>query len=80
MTRLTLPRRQFLTLGGAAFAASALGGPASAQGAAAPISFGYQATSWGTIGMLCEAEGLFKKAGANVNIFKFDGTRPHATP
>ena len=37
------------------------------------INFGYQTTSWGTIGMLVETEGLFKKAGANVAIHKFDG-------
>lgn len=73
MTKLTLPRRDFLTLTGAAMTAAAFGSGARAQGAAAPLNFGYQATSWGTIGMLCEAQGLFKQAGANVSILKFDG-------
>lgn len=73
MTKLTLPRRDFLTLTGAAMTAAAFGSGARAQSAAAPLNFGYQATSWGTIGMLCEAQGLFKQAGANVNILKFDG-------
>lgn len=73
MSGFMLPRRDFLALAGASGLAAAFGQDAWAQGAAAPISFGYQATSWGTIGMLCEAQGLFKKAGANVTIHKFDG-------
>ena len=73
MTRLTLPRRAFLTLAGGAVAATALPTIARAQGAAAPLAFGYQNTSWGVIGMIAEAEDLFKKAGANVTIYKFDG-------
>ena len=43
-----------------------------AHAEAAPINFGFQNTSWGTIGMIAEAEDLFKKAGGNVNIHKFD--------
>lgn len=72
MTKLALPRRDFLTLAGAAAATTAFGSGARAQGAGAPLNFGFQNTSWGTIGMIAEAQDLFKKAGANVNIFKFD--------
>jgi aliphatic sulfonates family ABC transporter substrate-binding protein len=72
MTKMTLPRREFLTIAGAAVAASALPTGLRAQGAMAPLNFGFQETSWGTIGMIAEAEDLFKKAGANVNILKFD--------
>lgn len=71
MTKLALPRRDFLTLAGAAATAAAFGSGARAQGAAA-LNFGFQNTSWGTIGMIAEAQDLFKKANANVNIFKFD--------
>ena len=73
MTRLTLPRRDFLKLAGGAVAVTALPTIASAQGAGAPLAFGYQNTSWGVIGMIAEAEDLFKKAGANVTIYKFSG-------
>jgi aliphatic sulfonates family ABC transporter substrate-binding protein len=72
MTKLTLPRREFLTIAGAAVAASALPRGSRAQGAMAPLNFGFQETSWGTIGMIAESEDLFKKAGANVNVLKFD--------
>jgi ABC-type nitrate/sulfonate/bicarbonate transport system substrate-binding protein len=72
MTKITLPRRDFLAITGAAMAASALPKTARAQGAMAPLNFGFQETSWGTIGMIVESEDLFKKAGANVNILKFD--------
>src|SRR5262245_61238993 len=68
-----LPRRDLLRLTGAIVASAAFGTGARAQGASAPLNFGYQATSWGTIGMLCEAQDLFKRAGANVTIYKFDG-------
>lgn len=71
MRQLTWHRRQFLALAGGALTAAATG--LRAQAAAAPLNFGYQTTSWGTIGMLVEAEGLFQKAGANVTILKFDG-------
>ena len=71
MTKITLPRRDFLAIAGAAMAASALPKGVSAQGAA-PLNFGFQNTSWGTIGMIAESEDLFKKAGADVKIFTFD--------
>ena len=72
MRKITLPRRDFLTMAGAAVAASALPKGANAQGAGAELNFGFQNTSWGTIGMIAESQDLFKKAGANVKIFKFD--------
>ncbi len=72
MTKINLPRRNFLTIAGAAMVASALPKGAGAQGAAAPLNFGFQETSWGTIGMIAESEDLFKKAGANVTSLKFD--------
>ena len=71
MRMLNLPRRDFLTIAGGAAMATAAGLRARAD--TAPLVFGYQTTSWGTIGMLVEAEGLFQKAGANVSILKFDG-------
>lgn len=71
MTKLTLRRRDFLTIAGGAVAATAAGLRAHAD--TAPLNFGYQTTSWGTIGMLVEAEALFQKAGASVTILKFDG-------
>jgi aliphatic sulfonates family ABC transporter substrate-binding protein len=72
MTTFTLPRRDFLTIAGGALAAATLPAGMRAHAAMAPIRFGFQNTSWGTIGMIAEAEDLFKKAGANVEIFKFD--------
>jgi aliphatic sulfonates family ABC transporter substrate-binding protein len=72
MTKLTLPRRDFLTIAGGALAAAALPAGFRANAQSAPLNFGYQNTSWGTIGMIAESEDLFKKAGANVNIHKFD--------
>ena len=73
MTTRILPRREFVGLTGAMLTASALGVSARAQTASAPLAFGYQATSWGTIGMICEGQNLFKEAGANVTTYKFDG-------
>jgi aliphatic sulfonates family ABC transporter substrate-binding protein len=71
MTKFILPRRDFLTLTGGGLAAAALPGM-RAHAEMAPINFGYQSTSWGTIGMIAESEDLFKKAGANVKVFSFD--------
>jgi len=70
MTKLVLPRRDFLTLTGGALAAAALPGM-RAHAEMAPINFGYQTTSWGSLGMIAESQGLFKKAGADVKIFHF---------
>jgi NitT/TauT family transport system substrate-binding protein len=72
MTTFTLPRRDFLTIAGGALAAATLPAGMRAHAAMAPIKFGFQNTSWGTIGMIAESEDLFKKAGANVEVFKFD--------
>src|SRR5262245_24194345 len=72
MITFTLPRRDFLALAGAAVSTAAFGGAARAQGASAPLNFGFQNTSWGTIGMIAESQDLFKRAGGNVNIYKFD--------
>lgn len=65
-------RREFMGLAGAGLATLAVPGLARAQ-ADAPLAFGYQNTSWGVIGMIAEADDLFKKNGANVTIYKFDG-------
>jgi NitT/TauT family transport system substrate-binding protein len=70
MTKLVLPRRDFLTLAGGALAAAALPYDMRAH-AAGVINFGYQTTSWGSIGMIAESKGLFKKAGADVKVFQF---------
>ncbi|HEU5019186.1 MAG TPA: ABC transporter substrate-binding protein [Pseudolabrys sp.] len=70
MSKVILPRREFLAIAGSALAASAV--PFSRAWAAEPINFGFQNTSWGTIGMICETEGLFKKANADVKVFTFD--------
>ena len=71
MTKFTLPRRDFLAITGGALAAAAMG--CAPMPKMASLNFGYQTTSWGTIGMLVEFERLFQKAGANVTILKFDG-------
>lgn len=72
MTNFALPRRDFLTLAGAALTTAAFSGTLRAEGAAAPLNFGFPNAGWGTIGMIGEAHGLFKKAGANVKILTFD--------
>jgi NitT/TauT family transport system substrate-binding protein len=71
MTKINMRRRDFLAIAGGIAAASATGLRVDAD--AAPLNFGYQTTSWGTIGMIVEAEGFFQKSGANVTILKFDG-------
>jgi aliphatic sulfonates family ABC transporter substrate-binding protein len=73
MTHFLSTRRDILGLAGMAALGALLPRWALAQGAAAPLNFGYQTTSWGTIGMVVESQGLFKKAGGNVTINKFDG-------
>jgi aliphatic sulfonates family ABC transporter substrate-binding protein len=73
MTDFLSTRRDILGLAGMAALGALLPRWALAQGAAAPLNFGYQTTSWGTIGMVVESQGLFKKAGGNVTINKFDG-------
>ena len=70
MDRISRPRREFLALIGATAAASTL--PKAALAQSPELNFGFQNTSWGTIGMIAESQDLFKKAGANVGIYKFD--------
>jgi len=69
MTKFTLPRRDFLAIAGATLATSAF--PMVRAYGAEPLNFGFQDTSWGTIGMIAETEDLFKKANANIKIFHF---------
>ena len=70
MTKLTLPRRDFLAIAGATLATSAF--PIVRARAAEPIKFGFQDSSWGAIGMIADAEHTFKKAGADVQVLRFD--------
>ena len=72
MTNITLLRRDFMALAGAAFTATAFPSVLRAQGAAAALNFGFPNASWGTIGMIGEAHDLFKKAGANIKVLAFD--------
>ncbi|MBX9589372.1 MAG: ABC transporter substrate-binding protein [Hyphomonadaceae bacterium] len=66
-------RRNVLGILGLSAMGAALPSAAFAQrGAAAALAFGYQNTSWGAIGMIAEAEGMFKKAGGNVTVYRFD--------
>lgn len=71
MEYLTTTRRRMMTVLGAAAATTSMQQLLFAQ-TTAPINFGFQDTSWGTIGMIAEAQHLFQKVGANVKIFKFD--------
>ena len=65
MTNFITSRREILgLLGAGAMSAVLPRGAAAEEGAAAPLAFGYQNTSWGVIGMIAEAEDMFKKAGA----------------
>ena len=65
-------RRRFMAMLGTISLGAALPKEVFAQSATAPLTFGFQNTSWGTVGMVAEAEKTFQKAGANVTIFKFD--------
>ena len=69
---MRMKRREFLAATGASALASAIPLRVAAQ-ANAPLNFGYQNTSWGSVGMVAEAEKTFDKAGANVKYFHFDG-------
>jgi NitT/TauT family transport system substrate-binding protein len=70
MTKITLPRRDFLAIAGATLATSAF--PMVRAYGAEPIRFGFQNSSWGSIGMIADAANTFKKAGTDVKIFRFD--------
>lgn len=70
MHEMTVDRRQLLALFGASAAASLIARHAMA---ATPLNFGYdKSAGWGALGMVAKAEGMFKKAGANVAYFTFD--------
>jgi aliphatic sulfonates family ABC transporter substrate-binding protein len=64
-----MDRRHFLGATGAV----ALGLPRFARADEAPLNFGFQNTSWGSVAMVAEAEGTFARAGAKVKPFRFDG-------
>jgi aliphatic sulfonates family ABC transporter substrate-binding protein len=68
-----IQRRDFLTVMAAAAVTCGLTRRALAQGAKAPLNLGIQNTSWGSVGMVAEAEKAFEKAGAHVKVFRFDG-------
>jgi ABC-type nitrate/sulfonate/bicarbonate transport system substrate-binding protein len=66
-------RRDVLALAGGLVAGALLPRAAFAQGAKAPLNFGFQNSSWGAVGMVVETEDLFTQAGANVTMRQFDG-------
>ena len=66
-------RRAFMTGCAASALAAGISHRAFAARANAPLAFGFQNTSWGTIGMIAEVEKTFAKAGADVTVYKFDG-------
>jgi ABC-type nitrate/sulfonate/bicarbonate transport system substrate-binding protein len=71
LTQPTLTRRRLIR-GAAAFTAMpALAGLARAQ-TSEPLRFGFQNTSWGSIGMVAEAEDMFRKQGVSVSVNRFD--------
>lgn len=67
----SMNRRMFLSATGGLVLAGAL--PRSARADNAPLNFGFQNTSWGSVAMVAEAEGTFAKAGVKVKPFRFDG-------
>jgi aliphatic sulfonates family ABC transporter substrate-binding protein len=67
----SMDRRTFLAATGGFVLAGVL--PRSAHADNAPLNFGFQNTSWGSVAMVAEAEGTFAKAGVNVKPFRFDG-------
>jgi ABC-type nitrate/sulfonate/bicarbonate transport system substrate-binding protein len=64
-------RRKLLGAAAAISVAPAVITSAKAQ-SAEPIRFGFQNTSWGSIGMVAEAEDMFRKSGVAVTINRFD--------
>lgn len=67
----TTNRRAFLATTGAGALAFVL--PRLAFADDAPLAFGFQNTSWGSVAMVAEAEDTFAKAGVKVKPFRFDG-------
>lgn len=63
-------RRSLLGAAAAAALSPTIIAPSWAQ--SAPIRFGFQNTSWGSIGMVAEAEDMFRKAGVTVTVNRFD--------
>jgi NitT/TauT family transport system substrate-binding protein len=70
MTKPLITRRTLIKAAAAFGLAPGLITSAKAQ--SQPIRLGFQNTSWGSIGMVAEAEDIFKKNGVNVSIFRFD--------
>jgi ABC-type nitrate/sulfonate/bicarbonate transport system substrate-binding protein len=66
-------RRDVLALAAAFAAGAILPRSVFAQGVNAHLNFGFQNSSWGAVGMVIESEHLFKKAGADVTMWQFDG-------
>ena len=70
MKKYSASRRQLIGAGAALSVAPFIVTQSKAQ--AAPIRFGFQNTSWGSIGMVAEAEDMFRKNGVAVTINRFD--------
>ncbi len=71
MSQHPVTRRTLIRGAAALTAMPALAGMARAQ-STEPLRFGFQNTSWGSIGMVAEAEDMFRKQGVNVSINRFD--------
>jgi len=71
MKKISNSRRNFIGASAALSVAPYIVTSAKAQ-TAEPLRFGFQNTSWGSIGMVAEAEDMFKKAGVAVTINRFD--------
>lgn len=72
MDRQGMDRRRALAVFGGSVLAAALPPLARAE---APLILGIQATTWGAVGMVAEAEKLFEKAGVAVEVKKLDSGR-----
>jgi aliphatic sulfonates family ABC transporter substrate-binding protein len=73
MSKQNFKRREFLGLmGGTALAALWPGGGALAADSGALLTLGFQDSVWGSVAMVADKEQVFKKAGANVKVLKFD--------
>lgn len=71
MTQHSATRRSLLGSAAALTASPFLAAPLHAQ-QPAPLRFGFQNTSWGSIGMIAESEDLFRKHGVAVSVHRFD--------
>lgn len=70
MVNYSEKRRRVIGAGAALGIAPFVITPSKAQGS--PIRFGFQNTSWGSIGMVAEAEDIFRRNGVNVSVNRFD--------